>query len=50
MALTLRDAVARALVGNPGPVDARMDRMLQRFDTGRAMLRPVTDRAAAGPS
>ena len=32
MALTLRDAVARALEGNPGLVDARMDRMLQRYD------------------
>ena len=32
MALTLRDAVARALEGNPGLVDARLDRRLERYD------------------
>ena len=36
MALGLRDAVARALEGNPGLVDARMDRMLQRYDVEEA--------------
>ena len=36
MALTLRDAVARALEGNPGLVDARMDRMLERYDVKEA--------------
>ena len=36
MALSLRDAVARALEGNPGLVDARMDRMLERYDVEEA--------------
>ena len=36
MALGLRDAVARALEGNPGLVDARMDRMLERYDVEEA--------------
>ena len=36
MALGLRDAVARALEGNPGLVDARMDRMLERYDVKEA--------------
>jgi len=31
-ALTLRDAVARALEGNPDLIDARLDRMLERYD------------------
>ena len=32
MALTLRDAVTQALERNPGLVDARLDRMLERYD------------------
>ena len=36
MALTLRDAVAQALEGNPGLVDTRLDRMLQRYDAKEA--------------
>ena len=32
MALNLHDAVTRALKGNPGLADARMDRMLERYD------------------
>lgn len=32
MALTLRDAVAQVLKGNQGLLDARLDRMLERYD------------------
>ena len=36
MALTLRGAVAQALEGNPGLIDARLDRTLERYDVKEA--------------
>ena len=36
-ALSLRDAVAQALEGNPGLADARLDRMLERYDAKESL-------------